>query len=65
MDACATDLSACFWVKVDRVLGIGVCSECVDKIGEFEKRVYMERGDHVAVNHGIADASVRKRRKTP
>ena len=70
LDDVATGFDACFWIKVDRELGLGVCSECVDKIEEFEQRqqrlhrvvaeVNMEQGNRVPVNHGIADASVQK-----
>ncbi len=28
----------CWWVKVDYSLGIGVCSECVEKLEEFEEK---------------------------
>ena len=38
LDFVAPDLQTCFWVKVDRQLRIGVCSECVDEIGQFEER---------------------------
>ncbi len=34
-----TELSACFWIKVDYELGIGVCSECPEKVEEFEGRL--------------------------
>lgn len=44
LDALATELQACFWVKVDRGLKIGVCSECVEKVEEFENRVLASRG---------------------
>jgi len=40
-----TDLNACIdafdqpcgWLKVDYKIGIGVCSECPDKLPEFKK----------------------------
>ena len=33
----------CWWVKVYYILGIGVCSECVEKVEEFENRVLVSR----------------------
>jgi len=36
-------LQGCFWVKVDYELGLGVCSECVEKIEEYEERVNRTR----------------------
>jgi hypothetical protein len=49
-----TDMSACLplvgdpchWLRVDRELKIGVCSECEHKIGEFEKRVNAAKLDN-------------------
>lgn len=32
-------IGPCFWVKVDYELGIGVCSECPERIEEFEEKV--------------------------
>jgi hypothetical protein len=29
----------CWWIKVDRELGIGICSECEHKIEEYEDKV--------------------------
>ena len=48
---CCTDNHACLpligdpchWLKVDYLLGIGVCSECEEKIEEFETRVNKAR----------------------
>ena len=37
-------IGPCFWVKVDYELGIGVCSECVEKIEEFEEKILASRG---------------------
>jgi len=35
--ACVTPVTgACFWIKVDRELGIGVCSEYPDRVDLFE-----------------------------
>jgi hypothetical protein len=45
LDFQASGLQACFWVKVDYELGIGVCSECVEKVGEFETRILASYGD--------------------
>ncbi len=39
-----TELSACFWIKVDYELGIGVYSECPEKVEEFEDRIMKSRG---------------------
>jgi len=50
--ACAHPvIGPCFWVKVDYKLGIGVCSECVEKVEEFEERVNQAR----LVSHGDAE----------
>ena len=35
----------CWWIKVDYSLGIGVCSECPEKIEEYENRVNVHHGD--------------------
>ena len=35
--ACVAPVTgACFWIKVDRELGIGVCSECPERVDLFE-----------------------------
>jgi len=35
--ACVSPVTeACFWIKVDREIGIGVCSECPEHIELFE-----------------------------
>lgn len=31
--ACSIDGTVCWWVRVDRVAGIGVCSECDEPEG--------------------------------
>lgn len=36
-------LQGCFWVKVDYELRIGVCSECVENIEEYEERINAAR----------------------
>lgn len=43
--ACASETTgACFWIKVDRELRIGVCSECADHVAAFEERCNRARG---------------------
>ncbi len=44
LDDSITELSACFWIKVDYELGIGICSECPEKVEEFEDRIMKSRG---------------------
>ncbi len=50
----------CHWLRVDYKLGIGVCSECPEKIEEFEKKVMASRGTlhsrQALINTGHRDA---------
>lgn len=37
-NACVKDGEVCHWLKVDSIMGVGVCSNCPDYVEELEKQ---------------------------
>lgn len=35
--ACEGETEPCFWLRLDRKNGLGVCSECPDQVEEWDK----------------------------
>ncbi len=62
LDAPASGLQSCFWIKVDYERGVGVCSECADKVGEFEEKINTMRFLLFLANQKPVPAGKRKRR---